>query len=160
MAAKQGLVLLAILGACSSSPANVAGDYTVAVTEKDNGCNLQNWTVGMSYTGVDVTITQSGGNATATVNGLGGLGIAGVFGGNVFTGTVDGDHLDLKLLGTKSNNTGNCTYTYNGEIIATLTGDSLEGTLDIIGAGNGNPDCAGITGCKSFEDFNGTRPPK
>ena len=150
----------AILAGCSSSPVDVAGDYTVAVTERDNGCNLQNWTVGMSYTGIQVTITQSSSNATATVMGLGGLGIGGVFGSNVFTGSVNGDTMDLKLLGTKANNTGNCTFTYNGEITGTLTGDTLAGRLNIVGAGNGNPDCTGITGCVTFEDFNGTRPPK
>src|SRR5882724_6806025 len=113
----------------------------------------------MSYTGIQVTITQSGANATATVTGVGGLGIGGLFGSNVFTGSVDGDALDLKLLGTKSNTTGNCTFTYNGEITGTLTGDTLEGRLNIVGAGNGNPDCVGITGCRTYEDFNGTRPP-
>ncbi len=152
---------LALVAACgSSSPADVAGDYTMAVTERDNGCNLANWTPGMSFTGVMVTITQSGANATTTVMGLGGLGVGATFGTNVFTGTVDGDNLDLKVLGTKSNTTGNCTYTYNGDIKATLTGDALAGRLNITGAGNGNPDCAGITGCLSYEDFNGTRPPK
>jgi hypothetical protein len=151
---------LALLGGCSSSPADVAGDYTIAVTERDNGCNLQNWTVGMSYTGVQTTITQSGGNASATVMGVSGLGVGATFGTNVFTGSVDGDKIDLKAIGTKSNTQGNCTFTYNGDITGTLTGDALEGRLTITGAGNGNSDCVGITGCVTFEDFNGTRPPK
>lgn len=151
---------LALLAGCGSDPAAVAGDYTVAVTLRDNGCNLQNWTVGMSYTGVQVTITQSGASATALVTGLSALSIDALLGSNAFTGSVDGDKIDLTNHGTASKNSGNCTYTYNGVITGTLTGDALAGRLTFTGAGNGNSDCTGITGCVSYEDFNGTRPPK
>ena len=39
------LASLLALAACTS-PADVAGTYTIALTNRANGCNLQNWTVG------------------------------------------------------------------------------------------------------------------
>jgi hypothetical protein len=106
-----------------------------------------------------VTITQQGANATATVMGGGGLVLDAVLGGNAFSGKVDGDALDLTLAGTRSNTTGNCTFTYNGEIKATLMTDALTGRINYVAATNGNSDCASIQGCLTFQDFNGTRPP-
>lgn len=149
----------AALAACSSSPANVAGDYTVAVTNRDNGCNLANWTVGSSASNIGVTITQSGADAQATVNGLTGAYVSAALGSNVFVGTVDGDHLSLTLFGTRSQTMGNCTFTYNADLAADLNVDALTGTIDYTAKGNNNPDCATITGCVSRQDFNGTRPP-
>ncbi len=49
--------------------------------------------------------------------------------------------------------------TFNSEIRAVIDGDILTGQINYTSATNGNPDCAGITGCRSFQDFNGTRPP-
>lgn len=152
---------MALLVGCSSStPADVAGNYTVAVTLRDNGCNIANWTVGMSYMNISVTITQSSASATALVTGFSALSVDALLGTNSFTGSVDGDMLDLKDTGTAAKNMGNCTYTYNGVITGAITGDAIAGKLTFTGAGNGNSDCAGITGCVSYEDFNGTRPPQ
>ena len=39
---------LAALAGCSDDPANVSGDYTVSVANRDNGCNISNWNVGES----------------------------------------------------------------------------------------------------------------
>lgn len=151
--------LFALTAACSSSPANVAGDYTIAVTNRDNGCNLANWTVGSSAQNIGVTITQSGSDAMATVNGVTGGYLNLALGSNVFSGTVDADHLSLTLFGTRSQTSGNCTFTYNAVIGADLNVDALTGTIDYTAKGNGNPDCATIDGCVSRQDFNGTRPP-
>jgi len=153
-------VLLACgVGCGSSSPADVAGSYTVAVTNRDNGCMLANWMVGTSTPNIPVTITQSGSNATATITGLVGIYVSAGLGSNVYTGTVDGNDLDLELLGTRSQTMGNCTFTYNSAIAATLGGDALEGRVEYRVAGNGNPDCAVFDNCLSYQDFNGTRPP-
>jgi hypothetical protein len=153
------LLLLGILAGCSSGTVNAQGNYTLAITNGANGCNFSGYTVGAQNTGVAVAITQQGTNASADVMGGGGFVLDAVLGGHVFTGTVDGDALDLKLAGVKANNSGNCTYTYNGEIRATLMTDTLTGTIDYIAATNGNSDCAAIQGCKTTQDFNGTRPP-
>ena len=162
MKSLTGLVVLtSLLGACGSD-ANVAGDYTIAVTSRDNGCNISGWQVGAMSSGVSVTITQAGSTATAAVNGGGGFVLGGLLGKNDFTGTVNGDQVDLTALGTAAKHAGNCTYTFNGEIAATATGDVLTGRIDYRAADNGNPDCTtmSIHDCDSFQDFNGTRPPQ
>ncbi|HTR51629.1 MAG TPA: hypothetical protein VMJ10_13030 [Kofleriaceae bacterium] len=155
-------VALVLAGCGSSSPANVAGTYTVAGTDEANGCMIgTNWTQGNTFTGVTVTITQSPGSSTATamVTGLGSLGLDALLGTSSFTGSVDGDSVDLKAIGTVAQHSGNCTYTVDGEIKATLSGDSLAGTIDYTTQTNSNTDCTTITGCLSTQDFNGSRPP-
>lgn len=147
------------IGCGGNSPVDVAGNYSVAVTNRDNGCMLANWTVGNSTPNIPVTITQSGANATATITGVVGLFVSAGLGSNVYTGTVDGASLDLELLGTRSQTMGNCTFTYNSAIAATLDGDVLEGRVEYRVAGNGNPDCTVFDNCLSYQDFNGTRPP-
>lgn len=153
------LLLLAIFAGCGTDTVNAQGNYSISLTNGPNGCNFQNYTVGQSTTGVSVAMTQQGTNASADIMGGGGLVLDAFIGGHVFTGSVDGDKLDLKLAGTKPQQMGNCTFTYNGEILATLDKDTLTGTINYVAAGNGNSDCASIQGCKTTQDFNGTRPP-
>jgi hypothetical protein len=155
------LVLLAVLVGCGS-PVAVGGNYTVGVTNRDNGCMLANWTVGQMSSGIGVDITQSGSNATATITGATAILLDLSLGSHAFTGTVDGDTLDLKLLGTRPQTSGNCTWTLDGEIIATSTGELLTGRIDYTAATNGHPDCTtmGLEGCVTYQDFNGSRPPQ
>ena len=65
-------VLLLGAAACGTDNVDAAGNYTAAITNKDNGCNFQNWQVGNQSTGIAVTITQSSNNATASVSGVAG----------------------------------------------------------------------------------------
>ncbi len=153
-------VLLLGAAACGTDNVDAAGNYTAAITNKDNGCNFQNWQVGNQSTGIAVTITQSSNNATASVSGVAGAYLDVVFASHAFTGHVDGDKLDLTLVGTRAGTTGNCTYTYNGEMIATLNGDALSGKINYTPQTNNQSDCASIKGCLSFQEFNATRPPK
>jgi hypothetical protein len=146
------------LAACSSDDADVSGNYMTTITNRDNGCNFGSWTVG-AVTNAAVTITQGGNRLTATVTGLPGLALDAALGDHVYTGIVSGDSVNVNLFGTRTSNTGNCTYTYNSEIHAAVTGDVLTGQIDYTAATNGNPDCAAITDCRSSQDFNGTRPP-
>ncbi len=152
-------LLFACALGCSTDPANVEGNYSMNITDRDNGCNFPNWTSGNSVPNIGVTITQQGSNVTATVNGLVGLFVAGSLGSSAYSGSIDGNELELEILGTKSMNMGNCTFTYNSRIVGTASGDAMEGRVEYRAAGNGNPDCATITGCLSYQDFNGTRPP-
>lgn len=152
-------ILLATVLGCGSDPANVEGNYTMAVTNRDNGCPLANWTVGTSTPNIGVTITQQGSNASATINGLVGVFVSATLGTNVYTGSVSGNDVTLEVLGTRSMTMGNCTFTYNSTILGTADGDTMTGRVEYRGAGNGNPDCSTITGCLSYQDFNGTRPP-
>jgi len=157
---KRLALLVIACTACGGSDADVSGNFNVAVTNRDNGCNFQNWTVGNSANGIAVTVTQDGSNVTATVGGVTGGLLDLVLGGHAYTGVVDGNDLDLNLIGTRSMLMGNCTFTYNSEIAASISGDVLTGEIHYRGAGNGNSDCTSITGCDSFQDFNGNRPPQ
>ena len=42
---------------------------------------------------------------------------------------------------------------------ATLTGDTLTGTIRYTQPTNDAPDCGGREECRSVQNFNGTRPP-
>lgn len=151
------VAMLATLG-CGED-ANVAGNYTIAVTNGDNGCELENWMEGNTASGITATITQSGEDVTATLDGLVGAYFNAVFGSASFTGKVSGDDLALKIIGTRSATEGNCTYTYNAILNGSVDGDTLTGTIDYEAATNDQPDCAALEGCQSTQDFNGTRPP-
>jgi hypothetical protein len=156
------LLLACCVAACGGSPANVAGSYTVAITNGMNGCGFQNWTVGAQSTNIGVTVAQGDPDpsaATADVTGLTGSYLDAVLGSHTYTGSVDGNELRLKLYGTRSYTSGNCAYTINSSLAATLTGDALAGSIAYTSSTNGSPDCATIQGCTSTQQFNGTRPP-
>jgi hypothetical protein len=144
---------------CAASPVDSQGMYTVAVTNRDNGCNLPNYTVGEMTSNIGVTVTQQGTSATVEVMGLTAVLLDLLLGSSTFSGTVDGNSLDLKALGTNPQTTGNCTFTYDAAIDTHLDGDVLTGEIHYTTATNGNPDCAPIADCVTVQDFNGTRPP-
>ncbi|HUH05205.1 MAG TPA: hypothetical protein VML75_24570 [Kofleriaceae bacterium] len=148
-----------VLAACGSDPADVAGNYSIALTNGANGCDFENWDEGATAQNIDLTVTQDGENASATVGGLAGAYLEVVLGSRVYQGTVDGDHLHLQIFGTPSATEGNCTWTVNSTVRAELDGDVLTGTIDYTKATNGNPDCAAFEGCVTRQNFNGTRPP-
>ncbi len=149
---------LVLVAACTPT-ADVAGEYTVALTNRANGCNFQNWTVDQPTQGVSVTITQADATATASVNGLTGAYLDLVLGGHSFVGPVDGDTVELTLYGDRSGSMGNCTFTFNAVMRGELAGDALSGVIDYEARTNGNPDCAPIQGCASVQEFVGARPP-
>ena len=153
-----GLAGLAGLAACGD-PADIEGSYTIAITKRDNGCNFANWTVGQSDTNIGITIAQEDDNASATLEGVAGVFVTLWLGSNVYSGDVDGDDFDLVLFGSRPQTSGNCVFTYNSTIRGTANGDVVSGTVDYTAAGNGNPDCVAIEGCRTYQDFNGTRPP-
>ena len=154
-----GLLLgLSPLTGCGAD-ADVAGNYTVALTNRDNGCNLQNWTVGQSTTGIPVTIAQDSSAVTANVQAGAGLVLDAVLGDHVYTGDVDGNDIFLELHGTRAQQQGSCAFFFNSDIDASLSGDTLTGKIEYKAATNGAAECAALEGCVSFQDFNGTRPP-
>jgi hypothetical protein len=155
------LAVLAVpLASCDGGPVDAAGTYALALTNRDNGCGFQSWTVGESSTNVPLTVTQSGEAATALIEGAAGAWVELILGSRAFTGTVHGHTLDLDLHGTRAGSQAGCTYTVVAHAHATLTGDVLAGTIDYTTATNGSPDCGALEGCVSSQDFNGTRPPQ
>ncbi len=140
--------------------ADVAGEYTVAITNGSNGCGFTNWTEGDTSTGIPFSVTQDGERLTGTVGGSSGLFLDLWLGDRVYTGTVSGNNVELTLYGTTTNTSGNCTYTVNSTIDGEIDGDVLVGDIRYRAATNGNPDCQTIEGCVSRQSFNGTRPPQ
>jgi hypothetical protein len=61
---------LGLAAACGSDPANVAGTYAMALTNRANGCAIANWTEGPIGGTVTMVVTQSGASASADVQGL------------------------------------------------------------------------------------------
>lgn len=154
------LAALASVAGCGSEPADVAGDYSVAITNGQNGCNFNEWVEGESTANIPLVITQDGTQVSAEVQGIIG-GLLGLWlGTNIFTGEVDGNSLQLTLYGTTSATAGNCTYTINSTMLAESDGDVLTGQLRYEAATNGNPDCGEIEGCVTLQSFNGVRPPQ
>jgi len=153
--------LLVGLGAGCRDDAEVAGTYSVAVTNRENACMFANWTVGETAANIPVVVTQRESDITLTITGVAGVLLVGLLGadGNTYTGGVNGDELDVDSFGTRSQTSGNCTFTYNSRITGDLNGDALTGRIEYRAADNGNPDCAAISGCLTYQDFNGTRPP-
>lgn len=147
---------LACLAACSDETGNAAGDYKVTTTNSSNGCNVPNWTIGDT---VDATVTlaQSDNTLTADVTGLGAVILELALGGHAYAGSIHDTTIRLALYGTRAYTSGNCTFTYNSEIFAVLDGDLIDGQINYTSKGNGNPDCAPITGCKSIQEFTGAR---
>jgi hypothetical protein len=151
---------LAIAAGCGSDPVDAEGDYTIAVTNRENGCDFESWTEGESSSGIPLTVTQNDSVVTGEVGGAAGLFLGAVLGSNVFEGEVSGDEISMTLFGTTSAGDGNCTYTVNAVLDAELDGDVLTGEINYTAATNDNPDCAAIEGCATRQELNGTRPPQ
>jgi hypothetical protein len=155
----RSVALVIVLAACSSDPKNAAGDYSVMVTNHDNGCNFMSWTPD-DTSDATLTLTQSSNHVTANVTDLSAVILDLALGGHAYAGEINDGDLDLNLFGVRSNTTGNCTYTFNSEIRAVLDGDALSGRIDYVSATNNNPDCVGIMDCRSFQSFDGSRSPR
>jgi hypothetical protein len=154
-------LLPALATACDSEPIELAGSYTIALTNRANGCEFPNWTVGETASNIAFTVTQQGDNITAMVDGVAGLFLDLWIGGRVFQGTVDGHEMDLAIFGTRSQMMGaECTYTINSLIDARVAGDIVTGSITYVAATNGSPTCGQLADCESIQDFNGTRPPR
>lgn len=151
-------IVFGCVAAACGSDANVAGNYTVAITNGVNGCSIGNWDPGAQPT-ASAQITQAGSDVTLTVQGLAGIGVAALLGTNVMTGDVSGDNVLLEVAGTQGFTTGNCAYTFNSKLDADLSGDTLSGHIDYRAATNGGTDCGTREDCVSRQDFNATRPP-
>ena len=153
------LVVVAGVGCGEDDPANVAGNYTIAVTNGVNGCNFPDWTPGQTTPNIPVTVTQDGDAATATVSGLSGVFVEARLGSRTFNGKVGSSSMRLELFGTRSTTQGQCAFTVNGLLRADIDGDILQGSITYTTATNHAPDCGALENCESVQAFNGTRPP-
>lgn len=157
--------LVLVLGAlaltpsgCTSSPVNTAGNWSINLTNGANGCMLDNWTPGESTTGVPVTFTQSGSTVTATVSGAYATALDIYFGTHVFSGSVDGNRVDARLVGRPAGS-GSCAYTPVIDLSGTITGDNIVGQLIWSFDTNASADCGMYATCETDQSMNGSRPP-
>lgn len=155
-----GWAALLAMAACGGSDVDAAGDYTINVTNRENGCGFDNWTEGETASGIPLAITQSDGEISGEVGGGAGVFLGVVLGSNIFEGQVSGDEIDMTLFGTTSVTEGNCTYTVNAIFDGQLDGDVMTGEIRYTSATNDNPDCADVEGCVSRQELNGARPPQ
>lgn len=146
-------------GGCGSDPADVAGDYTLSITNGANGCDLENWMEGDTTTAVPLVVTQDGENINGHLMGLAGGYFDVVVGTSRFAGKVDGEDVDMTLFGTRAYTLMGCTWTLNVDIDASIDGDLLQGTITYRAATNNSPDCGELLTCRNVQMFNGTRPP-
>lgn len=156
-------ILLAIITlavcACGSSTVVVSGDYSGPVTNGANSCPGA-WVTGQA-SDANVTIAQTGSNLSIQVKGAAGLLLQIGFGTNAFTGSVSGNHIDALIIGSVQATAGGCQYTFDGNLSANVSGDTLTGTITYTPKTNNNADCntMSITGCSRVQSFTMTRAP-
>jgi hypothetical protein len=154
-------LLLVLLAACADdAPAYVAGDYTIAMTARTNGCGFDNWTEGAA-TSVMLQIVQARGSADVNGSLQGGAAfVVGVLlGTTTFSGRVSGRDVEALLTSRYTVMQGQCSYNILLDLQGHLTGDSMQGTVDFTTSTNHHADCGSKENCHSIQDFNGTRPP-
>jgi hypothetical protein len=156
--------LAVALAACSGSggsglPVDLSGQYSVSVTNTDNGCNYANWTIGQSLQNVEFDITQSGADVSGDIRGLAGAYFA-LLGIGTLKGTVSGSSASLTAVGTNSIKQGQCSYFVRATADVTLTGNTINGTVTYSNETNKAPDCGSLATCSSHQSVAGSRPPK
>ncbi len=149
-----------ILGAVGCAPADVAGNYTVNVTNGENGCAFDGWTVGETASSIPLVVTQDDSTVQLDVQGTTGGLLDLVIGSSLFNGTVSGNGIDAALVGSNSARQGECAYTITVDLDASIDGDFLEGELRWRPVTNHHADCGILETCSTFQSFNGTRPPE
>src|SRR5258706_1024456 len=84
--------------ACGSKDtftADAGGNYTVALTNGQNGCSFESWEVGKSTSGVGFDITQDGKTLSGTLDSVSALVLGLVIGSADFKGSIDGSDFSL-----------------------------------------------------------------
>ena len=111
---KSFAVLLPLLGlsGCGSDDeftADVAGSYTIAITNGASSCGFDNWVEGKVNSGIGLAITQDGQKVHATLDGATGALFKLLFGSPDFDGTIKGSDLTLGNYGSRAAQSGNCS---------------------------------------------------
>jgi len=155
----RALLVLAASLAMGCASADVAGNYTVNLTNGDNGCSFMNWTVGDTTSGIPIVVTQSEDQVQLDIGGAGGTLLDVGLGSSIFNGTVGGSTVTAALIGSTRANQGMCSYTITIDLDANVNGDFMEGELSWRPVTNMHPDCGVLEMCRNIQSFNGSRPP-
>ncbi|MDP3274762.1 MAG: hypothetical protein Q8Q09_06160 [Deltaproteobacteria bacterium] len=152
---------LASAGIAGCAPADVAGNYTGALTNGSNDCNLSNFTPGDTSSGITLNVTQSGANVSAEVTGLAALALAAFTGNNMpFVGSVSGTGFFVSRRGTNAMSRGTCAYTTAIDVSAQLNGNTLAGTVQYFYQTNNAADCRELSTCRTTQNIAFVRPPR
>jgi hypothetical protein len=120
---------IALAAACSSAPANVAGTYSASITQGSDGCQVATVMEGTVTPGTIMTITQSGGDlqlaATGALQGT----LDQIVGTYVFSGSIDGNSLQLAINGAHTRSVDGCVFDLDAVITASAGGNQLSGAL-------------------------------
>jgi hypothetical protein len=143
-----------------NTPPNVAGHYTINVTNGQNNCPLTGWQEGQSFSNITFDVTQDGENLLGTFQGvLATIFLQAVIGATDFQGTVSHQSVEMTRLGTQTFTSGACMFTVRADLQGTSNGDVLQGQIVYKPVTHDDPDCASIESCSAVQMFNGTRPP-
>lgn len=153
------LALIAAVAACSGNdggepPAQVAGSYTLTITDGQNGCNVQNFTTNASQTGITVDVTQDGSGVSATLTNSVGL-VLMFSAGDTLAGSIEGS--EASLTSSSSRAQGNCAYSATATANMRFSGNQVQGTILYSSSGNGSSDCGVLQQCTSTQTFTGSR---
>jgi hypothetical protein len=113
--------------ACTNGPANVMGTYTGTITRGDNGCNLQDWTLGEVVDDVVLDVTQDGTEVIMTTSGSEVAMLDAIVSGHSFVGSVSDTSLNVVILGTRVRTQNTCKLRLDAVITATVSGSHLDG---------------------------------
>jgi hypothetical protein len=144
--------------ACSSTPTNFAGTYSIITTQNADDCGLPGWQAGNTSSTFAVVFTQDGTNATLTVQGLLATALDLYVGTHVFSGSVSGNTFTSEYVGSKTATDGACSYTLNIAISTSLDSNNvISGTLTITPVTNNDASCGAKNLCNNTETVSGNR---
>ena len=152
------LLLLTVVACGGEGDADVAGSWTLSLTNRDNGCNFSNWTTGKTESAT-LDLMQSGTDVTGPATGWTQLTLKATLGNDYYSGTVSGSHVALTLSGHNALTQGNCSYFINATLAGDVSGNTMNGRTDYKPQTNHDPDCDYLETCTTYQDFSASRPP-
>lgn len=154
------LVVACLMAMGCENNAAVGGNYTVNITNGENGCMADDWTVGDTSSGISLVVRQDANDQVQLdVEGPGGTYLDVFVGSSIFNGSVSGEEVTGALIGSRSYTAAGCTWTYTVDLDAEVNGDFMQGTLTYRPVTNMHPDCGILETCRNLQSFNGSRPP-
>ena len=156
MRATVCLVVLAFVAGCSSDAVknepypDVSGYYFAQLESGPSTCPGDDWTTGETFP-VDIMLTQHA--LSLTVEVLYSSTLGALIGAHTFPGMLDGLQIEGTLDGDKMQTSGACTYTYRADLDATLSLNTLAGTITYTAEAS----CA--ASCTRVQNLTGERNP-
>jgi len=146
-------------GSSSSVPTvNASGEYSGSVTNGANSCPGL-WNMGETNV-LNMTVTQTDqGSVALQLKGAYGLAVQLILGSSTLTGTVNGTAINAVFIGTNriTDASSGCSFIWSGDFNASLSGDSLSGTMQLRPQMVSGTSCDAFTACSREVAVNETR---